>query len=86
MNFILDENCQDRKLKEPDKKNTHEILTENGFKPGITDIELLELATRAGRTIITRDRGFILLAIRKGVPIVWLHGKKLYLVTGKRIK
>jgi hypothetical protein len=77
--FVLDEGVARRKK----TNNIYQVcnMGELGITPGTSDKEFLEISTKKGYVVITKDKGFVLSAITKGNDIVYYgdHGKLHYI-------
>jgi len=81
----MDENCQIPNETE-NHINANRLLFRNWKKLGLPDDELLALATGKGYTLVTRDRGLILMAVRKGIPIIYYTPDQWFYVVGTLFK
>lgn len=63
MNFLADENVQ--RLRE----NDHDVLWMKQFRPGVSDDEVVKIATADQRIIITSDKGFGERVVRRGLSL-----------------
>lgn len=82
--YVLDENMQDKKLSGKNIINAKDLYLECGVidPKGVRDEYLLMMASNHGYTIITKDKGLVLLAVKKKKEIVWSVGERLILVRG----
>ena len=85
--FVMDENCQSRQEIPTHFINADWLLFKNWKEKGLADGELLDIATKDGYTIVTRDKGLITMAINKGIEIVYYNRLgNWFLVKSERIK
>lgn len=70
MSFLLDQNA-DRRFAPYLRSLGHDVtVVAIDYPPGLPDEEVLAIAHREGRTILTNDTDFGELAIRRGLPHV----------------
>jgi predicted nuclease of predicted toxin-antitoxin system len=75
MKFFLDQNA-DRRFAAYLRGEGHDVtIVSVDYPPGISDREVLEIAHREGRIVITNDRDFGELVFRHGIP----HAGVIYL-------
>ena len=75
MKFLLDQNA-DRRFAAHFRDEGHDLTVVSiDYPPGIVDREVLAIAHRDGRIVITNDRDFGELVFREGVP----HAGVIYL-------
>lgn len=85
--LLMDENCQSRQEFPPSFINADWLLFKNWKKKGLPDSDLLDLATKEGYTIVTRDKGLITMAINKGIEIIYYNPlDNWFLVKSEKLK
>jgi predicted nuclease of predicted toxin-antitoxin system len=53
---------------------------------GTSDEMVFEEAKKRGLTVITCDRGFVVMAIRENIPIIWQYGSDRFLIHGNIVE
>ena len=88
LKLLLDENCQSVGIEELNRLNINadDFLKNNGHKKGLDDDKLLQLATEQGFTIVTRDRGLALSALKQKIRIILVREDGWFLVEGTKIR
>lgn len=89
MKFVMDECCHLTWEEDPRIINAQTLYQKYTIwkDQGVSDDNLLKMATEYGYTIVTRDRGFILNAYNKKIPIIYrLADFRLFLVENKENK
>lgn len=64
MKFLADE-CLDARIVAALRDAGHDVLDVGGYGPGLGDAKLIELAHRERRVVVTRDKDFGELAVRR---------------------
>jgi predicted nuclease of predicted toxin-antitoxin system len=68
MRFLADE-CLDGRLVEELRRAGHDVLAVRDASRGADDRTILEDARREGRALVTEDKGFGELAVRRGLNV-----------------
>jgi predicted nuclease of predicted toxin-antitoxin system len=68
MRFLADE-CLDGRLVEGLRQAGHDVLAVRDAWRGAGDRAILEIARREGRTLVTEDKGFGDLVVRRGLSL-----------------
>jgi predicted nuclease of predicted toxin-antitoxin system len=80
LKFLLDQNF-DHRLIRPLRADGHDItIVAVDYPPGIPDRDVLAIANREGRIVLTNDRDFGELAVREKLPhagIIYLRMRRI---------
>ena len=85
MKFLMDENCQCDSLGKTRMINVKQFFAEFGMiDHGNPDDFILEMATRQGYTVVTRDKKFVIMAYDEGIPIIYNPDNERYFLVERR--